>query len=425
MEWITLIVFFLLIVLIIVIVIKKINKKIKEAPFWEMEKKLDELTCPYCHKLHRIGINFKSSDENWIIMCSSNIMGTRKGCYAKEFKRTTDGFIPFPYVIVCLRCKQTAKDMHLYCPETKKEIPIDLITMKNLSIALLGAKASGKSNYIGVLVEEIRRKMTGAYNCSLSIASCRETKRTYEDIYYRPLYEEGHTVLATAGGEIPPPLIYPLMFFGKKNKIVNMAALILYDTAGENLDDNNVIREFNIYIMNANGIIMLLDPLQVPAIRNKLKANGFNDLPEQNTETAYILSTIMDTMRNIKNVKGQIDIPIALVFTKIDVLEKYNVLPADSCLRNESEHINRGVFLKSDFDNTNLGVQQGLLENWLGGEIEGFLRQFKNYSFFGVSALGANPAGTTIDSMGIRPRRVLDPLLWLLAENGYIRTLNR
>jgi GTPase SAR1 family protein len=296
--------------------------------------------------------------------------------------------------------------------------------MNNFSIALLGAKASGKSNYIGVLINEIRRKMTGPFNCSLSITSSQETKQAYEDIYYRPLYIEGHTVLATAGGQVPPPLIFPLRFMDENNNIVNMAALTFYDTAGENLDDINVIRKFNSYIINAHGIIMLLDPLQVPNIRNKLTANGFSGLPEQNTETAYILSTIMDTMRNIKNVKGQIDIPLALVFTKIDVLEKYNILPENSCLRNESEHINRGVFLKFDFDNTNTEVQD-LLENWLDGEIIGFLKQFKKYSFFGVSALGANPAGTTIDSMGIRPRRVLDPLLWLLAENGYIKTSNR
>jgi GTPase SAR1 family protein len=408
----------IVIILIVIFIIRmfiKLVKKIfsknkKAASFKIMEK----FNCPYCYKSH--------NTEDCLLTCPQNITGSNRSCDA-TIRRNQDGLIPSYYKYHCLYCKDTTRHPQLYCPETEKEIPIDYISMKNFSIALLGAKASGKSNYIGVLINEIRTKMTSAYNCSLSITISRETKKAYEDIYYRPLYIEGHTVLATAGGETPPPLIYPIRFMDENNKVVNMAALTFYDTAGENLDDNDVIRKFNNYIMNANGIIMLLDPLQVPAIRKELIKNGFNDLPEQNTETAYVLSRIMDTMRNIKNVKGQIDIPIALVFTKIDVLEKYNVLKDNGWLINESGHINRGVFLKSDFDNTNMEVKD-LLERW-DGEIIGFLKQFKKYAFFGVSALGANPAGTTIDSMGIRPRRVLDPLLWLLAENGYIKTLNR
>jgi hypothetical protein len=36
---------------------------------------------------------------------------------------------------------------------------------------------------------------------------------------------------------------------------------------------------------------------------------------------------------------------------------------------------------------------------------------------------GANLICTKIDGNGIRTRRVLDPLLWLLVENVYIKTL--
>ena len=110
------------------------------------------------------------------------------------------------------------------------------------------------------------------------------------------------------------------------------------------------------------------------------------------------------------------------MFTKIDVLEQYNILPAESCLRDESEHIKRGAFIKPDFENTNIEMRD-LIDNWLDADLIGYINQFKQHSFFGVSSLGGNPNGTTIDSQGIRPRRVLDPLLWLLAENRYIKTI--
>jgi len=376
--------------------------------------KMGKFTCPYCYAEHSI--------MDCGLKCSYDVKG--KYCFS-DIKKYDDSsgrdWIPLANKKKCLKCKEAAQ--HLFCDViTDKEIPIEFLSMKSLPIALLGAKASGKSNYIGVMVNEIRKRMTSPFNCSLSMACSKESKEAYDEWYYRPLYKENKTVLATAAGEIPP-LIFPLRFMNEKDKIINMAALTFYDTAGENLNDKVNMHKFNRYITNAHGIILLLDPLQVPNIREKLKANGFNALPEQNTDINFVLSIIIDVIRNVKKIKGQIKIPLALVFTKIDVLEEYNILPQDSCLREESEHVKRGVFVQPDFENTNIELKD-LIDNWLDGELFGFIKQFEQYSFFGVSALGGNPNGITINK-GIRPRRVLDPLLWLLAKNKYIQTLKK
>jgi hypothetical protein len=294
--------------------------------------------------------------------------------------------------------------------------------MKGMPIALLGAKASGKSNYIGVLVNEIKKKMAGAFNCSISTTCSKESKAAYDQYYYRPLFQDGRTVQATDAGVEIPPLIFPLRFMDSKNNIVNTAALTFYDTAGENLNDKSVMYAFNRYISNAHGIILLLDPLQVPNIRTKLTNNGFTALPPQNTEIYDVLSIIIDVIINTKKLKGQIDIPLALVFTKIDVLEQYNILPVDSCLRQESEHIKHGKFVVADFENTNIEMKD-LIDNWLDAELVNYVKQFKHHAFFGVTSLGKSPNGTVLHSSGISPRRVLDPLLWLLAEKKYIRKL--
>jgi GTPase SAR1 family protein len=355
------------------------------------------------------------------LKCSYNIIGNVDKKCKFGIPKDKDDWIPLAYKKKCVDCKEAAKQ--IFCDEINKEIPIEFLSMKSLPIALLGAKASGKSNYIGVLINEIRKKMTSPFNCSLSMTCSQESKQAYNELYYRPLYEEGYTVKATDSGEIPP-LIFPLRFMNTKNKITNMAALTFYDTAGENLDNTNNMHKFNRYITNAQGIILLLDPLQVPNIRNNLTANGFNALPEKNTDIYNVLSIIIDVIRSVKNInKGQIQIPLALVFTKTDVLEQYNILPENSCLKEESEHIKHGVFIKSDFENTNIQMQD-LIDNWLDDELINYIKQFKQYSFFGVSALGGNPIdrGAKINGK-VNPKRVLDPLLWLLSENGYIRTL--
>jgi len=371
---------------------------------------MGKFTCPYCYAEHDI--------MDCGLKCSYNIIGKTDNCKF-GIPKDGNGWIAKAYKKKCITCKEAAK--HLYCNNIDKEIPIEFLSMKSLPIALLGAKQSGKSNYIGVLINEIRRKMADPFNCTLSMACSQESKQTYDDNYYNPLYKEGLVIRGTDAQTELPPLIFPLRFMDAKKRIINMAALTFYDTAGENLNSQSDMEMFNRYITNAHGIILLLDPLQVPYIREKLTANGFNALPPQNTEIYDVLDIIITLIRRVTNIKGQIQIPLALVFTKIDVLEQYNILPEDSCLREESEHIKRGAFIKPDFENTNIQMQD-LMDNWLDSHLLRLIQQFKQYSFFGVSSLGGNPDGTRING-GIRPRRVLDPLIWLLAEKKYIRTL--
>jgi len=380
--------------------------------------KSNTFTCPYCYGKHSV------TDINCGLKCSYNVIGNAEKKCAFGYPKDEDGWIATAYKKKCMNCKEASKQ--IFCGEKNKEIPIEFLSMKSLPIALLGAKASGKSNYIGVLVNEIKKKMSGPFNCSLSMTCSRESKEAYEEWYYRPLFVEGHTVRATDGGTEVPPLIFPLRLMDKKDNITNTAALTFYDTAGENLDDDKTMVAYNKYITNANGgIILLLDPLQVPDIRDDLVKNGFNALPEKNTDTEDILDRVIKVIKDTKNIKenDKIQIPVALVFTKIDILEQYNILAENSCLKEESLHIKRGFFIERELEATHKTIN-GLLGKY-AGSLKTKIKMFENYRYFGVSSLGANPTGTKISSKGINPRRVLDPLLWLLSENKYIKTLEK
>ncbi|MCL2184418.1 MAG: hypothetical protein FWB86_00995 [Treponema sp.] len=380
---------------------------------------IGKFTCPYCYGEHSI--------SDCRLKCSYNIIGSSVKCkfgIQKYDDAAGYDWIPDAQIKKCLSCQEAAKQ--LFCKLFPgKEIPIEFLSMKSLPIALLGAKASGKSNYIGVLVNEIRNRMASAFNTSLSMACSKESKAEYDNEFYRPLYREGKKILGTDGSKEIQPLIFPLSFLNEKNKIINMAALTFYDTAGENLDDKNVMLTYNKYITNAKGLILLLDPLQVPNIRKMLESKGYKGLPQQNTNTADVLDMVISVIRGTKNTNKQIKIPLALVFTKLDVLEQYDVLPTDSSLRSESTHIDRGAFIQQEFENTSIEMDT-LFANLLKDDsqsISSYLNLFEKISFFGVSAFGGEAAD--IPSKGIRPRRVLDPLLWLLAENRYIKTLKK
>lgn len=369
-----------------------------------------KFTCPYCYDMHDVmGCKVRCSYNN------PNKPG--QVCYFENVAKDKLGWIPRKDIGKCMKCHHAKTS--LCCVETDKEIPQDYLFGKSFSVALLGAKASGKSNYIGVLVNEIKTKMSSSFNCILNTAASSESKRYYDDYYYRPLFKEGYVVQATSN-EIIPPLIFPLRFLDKKNRIKNVAALSFYDTAGENLDSHENIHIKNRYIPNANGIILLLDPLQIPAVREKLE--GKVALPEQNTDTTDLIAQVKQAIRDVKKSTKNINIPLALVFTKLDVLQEFDILDQDSILREESEHVRRGVFVEEDYKIVKSEINT-LLENF-AGELEQELKEFTTYSLFGVSALGSNPNGPALGGK-IHPCRVLDPLLWLLAENGYIPKTKR
>ena len=370
---------------------------------------MPKFNCPYCYGVH----DLKACG----LKCSYNVPGKKDvKCYT-DVEKDARGFIPDKDKERCMRCQEAMKMM--YCPVANKEIPVEFLELRNsMSIALIGAKATGKSNYIGVLINEIQKKMVAPFNCIFSKRTSEESAVFYDAHYYDNLYKKKQVVPATST-EIVPPMIFPLRFLDKKHRIKNTAMLTFYDTAGENFDDQDDILIKNRYLPNANGIILLLDPLQVPAIREKLE--GRMKLPAQNTEAIELLENIVKVIRGVKNISArkQINIPIALVFTKIDALYEHDdILPADSVLKDDSQHIQRGVFVEREFKAVDREIRD-LLENWVGGELQQHLNNFSNYAFFGLSALGSVPVGSSIPG-GIQSKRVLDPVLWLLAENKYI-----
>ena len=364
--------------------------------------------CPYCYEYH--------SKEDCLVTCLYHNNHDIKKLCVKDYKKYPEGYVDNAVKAKCLKCTHAVTRLH--CPSSKNEIPEDLMAFGGLPIALVGAKASGKSNYIAVLVNEIKRKMTKYFNCSINL-SCADSQKNYNEFYYDPLFRKKKVIPATDAGEIPP-LIFPLQFMNGKNKITNVATLTFYDTAGENLDSIEEMTINNKYIPNAKGIILLLDPLQIDTIRNKLKEKGMTQLPNVNTDVTEVLGKIVETIRRVNKIsaKKKIDIPLAVTFTKIDALEKYGILPEGGCLVSESEHIDRGLFIESEFSNTNLEMQD-LVENWLSGELESLMKNFTKYAFFGLTALGNIPNRNDVSD--IQPKRVLDPLLWILAENNYIK----
>lgn len=324
--------------------------------------------------------------------------------------------------IRCTSCGHECKKR--LCPTCHSDLPHTTGDLKNYIFAVIGAKEAGKSHYLAVLIDQIK-KLGGSFNMLLETMN-DDTINRYRKGFYDPVFKDGRiiqaTVSALADRKVQRPLVYSLSMMGKnlfgKEVIRDAVVLVFFDTAGEDLNDEDVMSIVNKYIYRSQGIILLIDPLQLPTVRSRLA--GSAPLPGVNTETEDIVNRTTRLVQGGLNLKAtdQIPIPLAVAFSKFDAVKP--LLGEQAQLNHASRH--NGGFDELDFQAVQ-GEVLSLLEDWGEQDMANQVRKrYAKSGFFGLSALGCNPHGNK-QIPRVQPRRVEDPFLWLLAENRLIRTV--
>jgi len=190
-----------------------------------------------------------------------------------------------------------------------------------------------------------------------------------------------------------------------------------FDTAGEDLDSIDVMSTEAKYIANSDGIVLLLDPLQMSQVRDRLKDSV--TLPPKFTEPIDIVGKTIELIQRFKGLSGRrtkIDIPLAVTFSKVD--EILRLFDPGSPLKEASNH--DGYFDVTDAEIVSENIKAHL-QKWEDGNLDRACeKHFRNYSYFGISALGASPDASGRLEMGPAPFRVVDPILWILHRQGII-----
>jgi hypothetical protein len=136
--------------------------------------------------------------------------------------------------------------------------------------------------------------------------------------------------------------------------------------------------------------------------------------PAPNAKVGNIFTRLINALQG-RSLQGKIPVPIAITLSKIDALR---FLLTDEAPIFLPPFHNGGLSL-SDF-RRNSDYFRNLLSVIDGDrEIVGNARRFERVGYFGVSALGHNPQNTKLQFKP-RPIRPLDPMLWLLWQNGLI-----
>ncbi|MCL2072772.1 MAG: hypothetical protein FWH18_02530 [Marinilabiliaceae bacterium] len=383
--------------------------------------------CPFCFNKRLLSeIEFRCENENCFLEEDKKLADFQKATAIrmnKTFPATATSSIQKE--AQCPDCKQNTTTR--ICPECHNTLPFNIGKYPEVMFAFIGAKETGKSHYIAVLINTIETKIATTFNADLSPLD-ENTQKKYREEFYSPLYQRKEVINITKSARTDyntrMPLIYTLKFSKKSNKkITNVSTLTFFDTAGEDLNDEETMRTENKYIFNSQGIILLIDPLQIHEIREVLKSKNVNvNLPKENEETKDIINRVVRLIRKatgLTDEKRKIKTPIAIVFSKIDAIKE--ILEDNTELFNSNEH--NGYFDIKDANNIGKIIET-CINDW-GGSGKALINKvkvnFKSYAFFGISALGSNPHGTTINEQP-QPIRVEDPFLWLLYKNKVINS---
>jgi hypothetical protein len=260
------------------------------------------------------------------------------------------------------------------------------------------------------LIEQLQELVGSRFRAGM-IPLDDATVRRFNRELKNPLFGS-HTRLPVTVGAVPP-LLYNLMFDGSlwgENE-PRSVTLALYDTAGENMNDRDKVRELVSYLSVAAGIIFVVDPLQSLSLRQTLPQD--TPLPDVNEESSP--SAIVGRIKDMLEVKhGQsVVTPVALTMTKCDVLKKNKIIPPHSTWNSNRMH--EAVF----DDSLHRSMEQDISEVFKRYELHTyntFTRFFANHAFFGVSATGCSEDPATGRYKSVSPWRVEDPLIWLLAK---------
>ncbi len=307
------------------------------------------------------------------------------------------------------------------CPNCHMAFPPEWRAGQATCIALAGARATGKSVYIGVLVK-LLELFADAHGTTVEFAD-GASRQMYENIYEKPLYE--------ARGIIPPtpranladsyqrqPIIMSLGMLNGQRRY-----LVIRDVAGEDLE-NRIDGQAHLgFFEHASTVLFMFDPTRVPEVRNQLQDLIPAQL-HQGGDPAVVLN-------NLNLLIGQGRPRLGVVLSKFDTMQTLTQVADTELSRIMS---NAGAAFMRDPGTTITGYDDtdGRL---LHEEVRSLLQRLRanrivtavehphtgqplDHRFFVVSALGAPTRGESLHTHGIASFRCLDPVRWSLRLDG-------
>ncbi len=388
--------------------------------------------CPYCFTKTKLSeVKFRCTNKRCGDVNDMEMTMYEQGDLnmPKQGKRTFTVKSKNPMKVpASAQCPDCSNKTHKHiCPHCHNILPESSITGKDMIISIVGSRGTGKSHFVGVIIKELRDRIAVAFGGSLE--GFDDSLQRWQENFGERLYNTNEKLDLTQSSLTGSnrPMIFKLKL-PKKTFLktdIDCFTFVFFDTAGEDLNEEDKMTTETKYIANSAGIIILLDPMQIQSVANQLDENVVKRASAIDAKSVsdadQIMTRVSNLIRNNLNMpeNKKIDIPVAAVFSKYDAI--VDIVPEGFVVTDASPHCVEKKFNEGDWHNVNTSIK-GLLDKWGETSFTASLENnYSSYSFFAASALGLenNP---TIDGriQKPRPHRIEDPLLWLLKENKVI-----
>lgn len=308
------------------------------------------------------------------------------------------------------------------CPHCHNPLPDNYGKNKVKFAAIIGITGAGKTIYLSQLLSGMTNY---AAKAGLAAMVSNTSARGFVE---KNRVAPGHPLPgSTPTAQFQQPLFYDLVRDTPEEGHVT-ETFVLYDVAGEVFKSPNLIQRFAPFIEHADGIIMLIDPMQFQAISQATKDGTALDEPTMVLQTIHSIISHGIVTEKCKT-------PFAVCISKADLPAVQDVLGQElgSLLRSEVHGIKGGRFFLPRFNATEYnpigrGLDEFILnhQSALGQVME---INYTTYNFFAFTALNCQveeitgnggelftaPVGPVI------PMRIEEPLLWLFYKLGYIQ----
>lgn len=374
----------------------------------------NDVICPYCIRpLKKLKL-FCPRCEHEVRMTPAELVQWRVNGRLPRCKRPGCGgaIASMPRCVYDASMTKAGEDL------CGRRLPADIMQYHTyLRFSILGTSGAGKTNFVTTMIHELNHDQNRRLSMEFMDSETKDLFRLNERIVYAqrqpaaptppgiPIIPQQWRIRRTGSGEPP-------------------CSLTIFDGAGE--DHENIDPKISRYISGSKELIILIDPLTLAGVRALVPENvrqwsTRTEDSEQHSAVDLINGVINDIRRawNL-TVNESIDCPAAIVFTKFDTVR--GSFGRDTVAR-PSPHLKQGGFVRADSDAVHREIRRWLLQRNAGDFIDVVENNFSNVRYFGVSSFGRPPVGFgQLDP--VEPHRVLDPLLWILARERIIDTID-
>ena len=374
--------------------------------------------CPYCmRKLKLSGLKFFCDPDE------DNRHEVRLSI-ADRIK----GRLPVCKRAFCKNKGQTIREA--VCKHCGEQLPPQILFHdKYLSFCAVGVSGAGKSSYLTTLLHELKYSGLPWVLQAMDVETTRRAQ-----INEQLVYEERHCLSGTEAGVSPRPQLWTILDNSAKGDKIPTYSLTIYDGAGEDcehIDYTPLDAQISRYLSGARMLLIMFDPLLLPSVRVEIPHDTLNAsmaIDRQTSAPANMVSMVNSLANYIRRACNiapgkRIDRKAAVILTKLDALnEMLNGFASGATILKDSPHIQSKGFVESDSEMVDLEIRDWLSRQGETAFLSAIDANFRDVRVFGVSSFG-RPPDMHKRLAKIRPHRVLDPLMWMLAAEGIIPTI--